>query len=58
MTLEGVPATVLSHRYSPVCRICAHSSGEMCAKSSGGDAEFVALALRDSMAEVTVRVPQ
>ena len=58
MTLYGVPATVLGHRYSPVSRICAHPSGEMYARSSGGNAESVALALRDNMAEVTVRVPQ
>ena len=49
MTLYGVPATVLSHRYPPVSRICAHPSGEMCARSSEGNAESVALALRDSI---------
>ena len=49
-------ATVLGHRYLPVSRICAYPSGEMRARSSGGNAESVALALRDSMAEVK-RVP-
>ena len=36
MTLQGVSTTVLGHRYSPVSRICAHPSGEMGVRSSGG----------------------
>ena len=32
MTLQGVSATVVGYRYSPVSRICAHPSGEMCAR--------------------------
>ena len=42
--------------FHDINRIWAHPRGEMCARSSGGDAESVTVALRDSMAEVK-RVP-